>query len=349
MSRNNPFRDANEYTDATGLLYLRARYYNPRQGRFFQPDPSRQEMNPYQYSLSNPIMFTDPSGFEAGEDCNLTIGSGVSAPCTTVKNGMPGARAAAKSIIGQYNGLEALAQLFIHKSLDPYADDVAGESARDRLEFILKITDRYYPLTGGVQFNENFLFQNSGLRDEYQDQPLHDDIWGGQSFQINHFLTSIRLGYDSSFLIAPLRLVLSIPLNECSDVAAGKLLIGHELVPDNRTEGEELEVWEQQYNAATPDHVSMFLTAVEADKNGNEALRDELLREIFSDGIGRQGLPYSPDKPFGEQGIYDVWGEGNSMQDFLLSLKGYRFGQEIQDGTIGSRLEAAEWLRREMS
>jgi RHS repeat-associated protein len=52
----------NEYTDATGLLYLRARYYNPQIGRFFQMDPSSQERNPYQYGLSNPVLHTDPSG-----------------------------------------------------------------------------------------------------------------------------------------------------------------------------------------------------------------------------------------------------------------------------------------------
>jgi RHS repeat-associated protein len=52
----------NEYTDATGLLYLRARYYNPSMGRFLNVDPSRQERNLYEYATSNPVMFTDPSG-----------------------------------------------------------------------------------------------------------------------------------------------------------------------------------------------------------------------------------------------------------------------------------------------
>lgn len=51
-----------EMTDPTGLIYLRARYYDPADGRFFQKDPSRQEKNLYQYAGSNPIMFTDPSG-----------------------------------------------------------------------------------------------------------------------------------------------------------------------------------------------------------------------------------------------------------------------------------------------
>jgi len=38
-------------------------------------DPSRQEMNPYQYSMSNPVMHTDPSGLcTMGIDC--TVGDG---------------------------------------------------------------------------------------------------------------------------------------------------------------------------------------------------------------------------------------------------------------------------------
>jgi RHS repeat-associated protein len=51
-----------EMTDPTGLIYLRARYYDPADGRFFQQDPSRQEKNLYQYAGSSPTMFTDPSG-----------------------------------------------------------------------------------------------------------------------------------------------------------------------------------------------------------------------------------------------------------------------------------------------
>ena len=51
-----------EFTDSSGLVYLRARYYDPLSGRFFQIDPSRQEENLYQYAGSNPVMNIDPSG-----------------------------------------------------------------------------------------------------------------------------------------------------------------------------------------------------------------------------------------------------------------------------------------------
>jgi len=51
-----------EAQDDNGLLFLRARYYSASSGRFLNTDPSRQEQNPYQYGMSNPVMHTDPSG-----------------------------------------------------------------------------------------------------------------------------------------------------------------------------------------------------------------------------------------------------------------------------------------------
>jgi RHS repeat-associated protein len=57
-----------EMVDANGLVFLRARYYNPAQGRFFQRDTwggdnnRPQSLNPYMYALGNPILLTDPSG-----------------------------------------------------------------------------------------------------------------------------------------------------------------------------------------------------------------------------------------------------------------------------------------------
>lgn len=56
------FGFAGEQTDSNGLVFLRARYYDPRVGRFLNMDPSRQEINPYLYALSNPVLHTDPSG-----------------------------------------------------------------------------------------------------------------------------------------------------------------------------------------------------------------------------------------------------------------------------------------------
>ncbi|MCL2373594.1 MAG: D-Ala-D-Ala carboxypeptidase family metallohydrolase, partial [Defluviitaleaceae bacterium] len=75
-ANNNPYRFAGEYFDAErGEYYLRARSYNPRTGRFTQPDPHwnvgnmqgsplamMQAANLYAYTANNPVKFIDPTG-----------------------------------------------------------------------------------------------------------------------------------------------------------------------------------------------------------------------------------------------------------------------------------------------
>ena len=85
----NPWRFAGEYYDReTGRIYLRARFFDPRIGRFTQPDPHwnignmqfgdtrvqrngrlvpdtwaiAQSGNLFVYCVNNPVMFGDPSG-----------------------------------------------------------------------------------------------------------------------------------------------------------------------------------------------------------------------------------------------------------------------------------------------
>ncbi len=51
---DQPYGFAGGYQDATGLYHLSARYYDPRIGRFTQPDPSGIERNPYLYAEGDP-------------------------------------------------------------------------------------------------------------------------------------------------------------------------------------------------------------------------------------------------------------------------------------------------------
>ncbi len=51
-----------EMYDSTGLIFLRARYYAPWDGRFTQKDPSRLEQNLYLYTGANPVNLIDPTG-----------------------------------------------------------------------------------------------------------------------------------------------------------------------------------------------------------------------------------------------------------------------------------------------
>ena len=65
---NNPIRYAGEYNDEeTGLIYLRARYYDPGLGRFISEDPVRDGGNWYAYCAGNPVMKVDPSGLAPGD------------------------------------------------------------------------------------------------------------------------------------------------------------------------------------------------------------------------------------------------------------------------------------------
>ena len=60
---NNSHKYAGEYYDTeTGLIYLRARYYDPSDRRFTQEDPARDERNWYAYCAGNPVAFVDPWG-----------------------------------------------------------------------------------------------------------------------------------------------------------------------------------------------------------------------------------------------------------------------------------------------
>ncbi len=63
-----------EWTDLTGLVNLRARYYAPLQGRFIGPDlaegnpHSPMSYNMWNYVLANPVNYSDPSGMCLDED-----------------------------------------------------------------------------------------------------------------------------------------------------------------------------------------------------------------------------------------------------------------------------------------
>lgn len=62
------FQFTGEQVDPSGLVYLRARYYDPLTGRFISKDPmlgtagDPQSINRYPYARNNPALLVDPSG-----------------------------------------------------------------------------------------------------------------------------------------------------------------------------------------------------------------------------------------------------------------------------------------------
>jgi RHS repeat-associated protein len=65
-----------EWDPGTGLYYYRARYYDPKIGRFISEDPARFRggPNPYSYVFNNPVIFADPHG-----DVPVLVGIGLGA------------------------------------------------------------------------------------------------------------------------------------------------------------------------------------------------------------------------------------------------------------------------------
>jgi RHS repeat-associated protein len=79
------FQYAGEPRDGTGLVYLRARVYDPSVGRFLQRDAFAghggvpQSLNRYAYALGNPIGLVDPSGLSVEHPAGTPGGPGGSA------------------------------------------------------------------------------------------------------------------------------------------------------------------------------------------------------------------------------------------------------------------------------
>ncbi len=69
----NHLRLPGQYYDAeTGLSYNLNRYYDPKTGRYLQPDPAGDGLNPYPYVGGNPVNAIDPLGL-----CALRMVGGV--------------------------------------------------------------------------------------------------------------------------------------------------------------------------------------------------------------------------------------------------------------------------------
>ncbi len=93
----NPFGYTGQYTDdESGMLYLRARYYDPTTQQFISRDSasaSGGSEQPYTYAGGNPVNFVDPTGnWPSGPEEQIPSEGGVRAQSngTWVQQSMPG-------------------------------------------------------------------------------------------------------------------------------------------------------------------------------------------------------------------------------------------------------------------
>ncbi|TNE28393.1 MAG: RHS repeat-associated core domain-containing protein, partial [Bacteroidetes bacterium] len=77
---SNPYKfSSSEFDDATGLILMGARYYDPMFSLWMSADPMsvfRSRLTPYNYVANNPVMFVDPSGL-----LESSINTGDGDPC----------------------------------------------------------------------------------------------------------------------------------------------------------------------------------------------------------------------------------------------------------------------------
>lgn len=92
-SAGQPFAYNGEANDAeTGLIFLRARYYNPVLGRFLSSDPfggyqfSSQSLNPYAYVANDPVNLIDPLGLTWYGDMWDVLGESMWTTATIAEN-----------------------------------------------------------------------------------------------------------------------------------------------------------------------------------------------------------------------------------------------------------------------
>ncbi|MDD5454647.1 MAG: RHS repeat-associated core domain-containing protein [Candidatus Ratteibacteria bacterium] len=98
------FTGEQQFNEADNLVFLRARYYDPRIGRFISRDPFGEFDNLYKYASNNPVNYTDPSGL-----C-IKLTNAVSIDCYPTEEHRGG------TVI--CNGMEAVAKLNLPQSFD---------------------------------------------------------------------------------------------------------------------------------------------------------------------------------------------------------------------------------------
>lgn len=193
------------------------------------------------------------------------------------------------------------------------ADDLPGQSAAERLRWLLRATATGLP---GMQMGL-FPPDDSGFKPELADGRFysHPRVWAKllppeqrTTSQVGHFLIAVGLAY-----------------NPWPKSVALRLIVGHEKLGDRLFFG-----FVRQYFRARLEDRRLFMDAVAFDEAGDVQRRDAALQLIFGEPGEAQPDPHRI---------------GNSLPDLRLSVKGWRFGRALRGGALPTRTEAAAWLR----
>ncbi len=157
---------------------------------------------------------------------------------------------------------------------------------------------------------------DEGFQPALKDAIWYSENWGlpqSASTQLGHFLTAVDMGIAGT-----------------DDLKS--MIIRHEQIPDNLGGG-PLAIEEAIRTKASSEDMSAFEWAIVHDMNGDYKSRDDKLRSILN------------------KNDYGPWQErrGNSLEDLVLSVRGWELGREIALGTIKTNDELADWIARHIA
>ena len=223
--------------------------------------------------------------------------------------------------------LEFLARLFEDDSI---TDVGAGNELSNRLTTILAASSNGAN-NGVTHFSGIYAgCHDRGFRTDFKDP------WPGFSDnQVGHFTTAVDMGFRpmNTFNALPWwarALAGSMPRSPfvsdswnqilTSEDVCMRAIIGHEQVADSA-----LNANEEAVKSATEYEVNLF-------QNALVTVTSSLNQDPTSTRTALLGIRIGS-------------GQGNSMQDLLLSCFGYEFGKMIRSGTVDKRAYAARWIR----
>ncbi len=158
---------------------------------------------------------------------------------------------------------------------------------------------------------------DEGFQPQFKDAHWYTEKWGLQptdSTQLGHFLTAVDMAINGSD----------------KDKSA---IIRHEQIPDDWGLRGIGAIEEAKRTRATPKDMSAFDWAIVFDVRGDYESRDAMLMSILD-----------PEKHGDLRNR-----RGNSLEDLILSVRGWELGRQIALGTIKTNDELADWIARNIA
>jgi hypothetical protein len=227
---------------------------------------------------------------------------------------------------------EALAQIFSASTL---TDD---GTIPGRLRAILAATES--SIVPGLQTGIDF--HDTGFAADFKDP------WPSSDNQVGHFLTAVGLSFNPGKVTATvagksLRSWLGAPSAMSDEEVAIRLCVGHEKSADP-SKGLAVAAF-----VVDPFLAPMYILTAFAEQFAAATAMDVA---VFRRAVANLGAGRPLDKASAKSTIRSIavtaTSRGNSYEDLLLSVYGWRLGQDIKAGRPPSNSDNSDWVRKNL-